>query len=445
MAGIRLGGLSSGLDTESLISQLMAAERLPRTRYENKQQVEEARKSTLTDIQSKLKALQTAVRDLRSTTLFAPTQSVATSDDTRVGVTRTGGVGTGAYSVKVTTVAAAEQRSFTYTPPASATTLDVGGHSTALAAGTTLADAISAINGDADAKVYASDVGGKLALSWRATGDASNADTVTGGATSGETLLRAGRNAAFEIDGVPGSSQTNTVTSVPGLTLSLKAPTSADVAITVGAPGPDTGKLKDKLKAFVEAYNAANDIMRTETREERVVGAANRVDRGKGVLRGDSGIAALQAQLRSALSATIATGSTGADQLADLGISTGTAAGSSTFSRDAVNGKLVLDEEKFAATLAAQPTRIKQLLGGTGAGVAQGFESVLDAALGAGGVFEQRLKSSDSEVARLKAQMTAFDGRLDLRERALRATYTRLEQSLSASQSQQARLGAQLG
>lgn len=445
MPPLRLGGLASGLDTESLITQLLAAERQPRVRFEAKQQVIEARKSTLTDIQTKLKALQTATADLRSPTLFNQTQSVESSDTTRVGVARTGGVGTGAYLVKVTQVAAAEQRSFTYTPNASASQITVDGHAIAIPANATLTEAIAKLNGDADGKVYASDVNGKLALSWRTTGTAANDDVVAGDTLSAPALLRGGRNALYEIDGTPGESQTNQVTSVPGLTLTFKAPTAADVAISVGPPAADATKVKDRVKAFVEAYNAANDLMRTELREERVANAGNRVDRGKGALRGDAGVAGLQAQLRQALGATIATGSAAFDQLTDLGISTGNAAGSTTFSRDAINGKLVLDEEKLTAALTADPTRAEQLLGGTGAGVAHKIEAVLTAALGAGGTFEDRLKGADSEIGRLKTQMTAFDERLELRERSLRATYTRLEQALSASQARQSRLSAQLG
>lgn len=437
MPPLRLGGLSSGLDTETIIAQLMAAERGPRIRYERQQDVAEARKSTLADIQSKLKALGTALADLRSPTLFADTQTVETSDASRVAVSRTGSVGTGAYMVKVTTVAAAEQRSFTYTPQASASSVDVGGHSTTLAAAATLEDAIAAINADGDAKVWASNVSGKLALTWRDTGAGANGQVVTGAALSGEAMIRAGRNAAFEIDGVAGTSSTNEITTLPGLTLTLKAPTTADVAITVGPPGPDTEKVTGKLKAFVEAYNAANDLIRNELREERVRNANSKFDRGKGVLRNDPALAQLQSQLRQVLSTTIGTGNTAADQLADLGITTGAAAGEASFSRDAINGRLVIDEEKMKATLLAQPTAVKQLLGATGgAGIAQAMEAILAPVTGTGGTFDQRATSADSEIKRLKDAMTAFDQRLELRERALRSMFSRLEQGLAASQAQ---------
>jgi flagellar hook-associated protein 2 len=440
---MRLGGLASGLDTETLVSSLMAAERGPRIRLDARQQVVEARKTTLQDIQNKLRALQTATADLRSPLLFLPTQSVETSDASRVGVTRTGSVGVGAYMVKVTQVAAAEQRSYAYTPQGAQSDFTVDGHTTKIPANASLADAVAAINGDADGKVYASEVNGRLALSWRATGTAANDDAVVADALGDETLLRAGRNALLEVDGVPKTSQSNTFTEIPGLTLALKAPTTADVAITVGPPQADLDKVKSKLKAFVDAYNAANDLMRNELREERVPNAANRVDRGKGVLRGDAAISQLQSQLRQALTQTFPTGSAAVDQLADLGITTGGSSGSGTFSRDAVNGRLTLDDTKLGETLAADPARVRTLLSGP-EGLAQALDKVLTPALGAGGAFESRVKSADAEIARLKTAMTTFDERLSLREKALRATFTRLEQSLQGSNTQSSYLAQQL-
>lgn len=449
MPPIRLGGLASGLDSETLITQLLAAESGGRIRYQRQQDVTEARKSTLNDIQTRLKALGTALADLRAPTLFADTQTVETSDPARVAFTRTGSVGTGAYAVDVLKVASAEQRTFRFDVQGTDSALTIGGHSTTIAANATLADAIAAINSDKDAKVYASDAGdGRIALSWRATGELSPAhpdQAVSGAAFSDDRMLRAGKDAEFSIDGGATIKQaSNEYTGLPGLTLTMKAPTTSSVAVTVGPPGPDTQRIADKLKAFVDAYNSANDLMRTELREEKVRDANTKFDRGKGVLRGDPQLTALQGALRQALQTTVATGRTAADQLADLGITTGAAAGEATFSRDAVNGRLVIDDTKLRAAITAEPGAVKQLLGGTGAGIAQAMEAVLSPATGTGGVFEERTKSADSELARIRRSMTAFDERLELREKALRAMFTRLEQSLASSQAQGSQLSSQL-
>lgn len=448
MAGnISFGGLASGLDTESLVTRLLAAESGAKIRYQRQLDVTEGRKNTLSEIHGKLRALGTAVADLRAPTLFAQTQSITSSDPARIAVTRTGSVGTGAYMLSVSQVASAQQRSYTYTAPGAADGITVGGHTTALAAGATRDDAITAINADPSAKVWASSLGdGKIALSWRATGDDFNGDVVTSGALSAEDPYRPGKDAKYRIDGgVEQTSSTNEIADkIAGLSFTIKSTTSADVAITVGAPGPDVDKITGKLKAFVDAYNAANDLIRNELREDKVKNATSKVDRGKGAVRGDATLTALQSSLRQALGTVVGTGRTAADTLADLGITTGGAAGEAKFSQDAVNGRLTLDEAKLKETLAAEPSAVKQLLGGTGNGIAQALEAVLQPAVGADGMFDQRARSADSELTRIRSSMTAFDERLAQREKTLRAMFTRLESSLASSQSQGSALSSQL-
>ena len=50
-----IGGLASGLDTNSIIQQLMSIEQQPKVRLQQKQVVEQARQSTLKDVQTRLK------------------------------------------------------------------------------------------------------------------------------------------------------------------------------------------------------------------------------------------------------------------------------------------------------------------------------------------------------------------------------------------------------
>ena len=57
MAGVSLGGLSSGLDTQSIIDQLMAIDRAPETRMKLQQSALQARQQTLTDIGTRLRNL----------------------------------------------------------------------------------------------------------------------------------------------------------------------------------------------------------------------------------------------------------------------------------------------------------------------------------------------------------------------------------------------------
>ena len=88
MAGVSLGGLSSGLDTQSIIDQLMAIDRAPETRMKLQQSALQARQQTLTDIGTRLRNLSDTVRDLGSTVTWANTQTLEVSDSTKMNATR---------------------------------------------------------------------------------------------------------------------------------------------------------------------------------------------------------------------------------------------------------------------------------------------------------------------------------------------------------------------
>ena len=60
-----LSGLASGLDTSTIVDQLMAIERQPETRVKMKQATENARQQALRDVQTKLQALQTSADALK--------------------------------------------------------------------------------------------------------------------------------------------------------------------------------------------------------------------------------------------------------------------------------------------------------------------------------------------------------------------------------------------
>src|SRR3954469_21538531 len=120
-SGISFGGLASGLDTNSIIDQLMAIERAPQDKLKLRQTTIDAKKSALGDIASRLKNLRLAAQDLKSPTLWLDTQTVDVNDPTKVAATRTGGAGTGAYQLTITQLATSSQHWLTYPTTPSAT------------------------------------------------------------------------------------------------------------------------------------------------------------------------------------------------------------------------------------------------------------------------------------------------------------------------------------
>ena len=81
---INLTGMASGLDTESIITQLMAIERQPQNRLTNEQRRAEGRKIALDDIARQLRGLKNAATDLKSTTTWGDTQTASTADATKL-------------------------------------------------------------------------------------------------------------------------------------------------------------------------------------------------------------------------------------------------------------------------------------------------------------------------------------------------------------------------
>ena len=109
MAGISLGGLASGMDTEAIITQLMTIEKQPKVRMQTQEIVEDARKSTLNDVRTRLQNLATAIATLSDPGTWGDVQTVESSDSAKVAVQRTGGGAAGATSILVDKLASADQ------------------------------------------------------------------------------------------------------------------------------------------------------------------------------------------------------------------------------------------------------------------------------------------------------------------------------------------------
>lgn len=101
-----IDGLSSGLDTSSIINQLMQIERRPQAVLSSRKNEEEAARTELTEIRSEINSLRNAAADLRLGSGWD--RLVATSsNEEAVTVEATSSATTGSYSFQVTSVATA--------------------------------------------------------------------------------------------------------------------------------------------------------------------------------------------------------------------------------------------------------------------------------------------------------------------------------------------------
>jgi len=451
---LNIGGLASGLDTNSIIDQLMAIERQPRARLDQQASLITVRQQALADFQSRLRSVEAAAKDLRSVTLWSQQQSVATSDTTRLSaaIVAGSGAGVGGYQVEVSQLANAAQRTYAFRSPASAGTITIDGHDTSVAANASLADVVSAINSDVNATVYAAATdSGTLVLSSRRTGDTGTGFIAvsdgTGSLTEDTAKAKQGRDALFTVDGVAGSASSNDVTNaIAGVRLTLRGVTtvSGPITVSVAAPTADTDAIKDKLRAFVDVYNSTVDAIRAKLDERSVPNPRTDADRQAGMLNGDTTLTAILSQMRQAIYTPVRGLPTGMSSLADLGVSTGSA--SATISRDALAGKLEIDDDTLDAALANNAAGVRDLLAGPAnvGGWVRAFERVVHDADTTGGTIDVRITGANAELKRLQRAMADMDDRLALKETSLRAQFTAMETALAQSQTQSSWLSGQL-
>src|SRR3954449_7814168 len=391
-----ISGLSSGIDTATIIDQLMSIERQPQTRLKTQVSLSAARKSALSDIQTRLKNLQLAAEDLKSVTLWANKQTVEVNDPTKAAVTLSGPAGTGSYQLNIGQLARGSQRWYTYATPSSDDTITFSnGHTTTITAGSDINAAVLAVNSDANAPVYASAVTDAqsgtqyLVFSSRTTGQTASAFTASASSLA-EDGSRAvgGLDAQYWVDsGTMKSSPSNVVTdAIPGASITLKGVTtvSGPVTVTVGAPAADNANVTAKVKAFVDQYNSTLDFIRTKLDEKTVPNPQTAAEQQAGLLHGDTMLEGILSQLRIAMTATYAPGNpTTLDQMNEIGVSTGAATGGA-LNADAIKGKLVFDATAFGNALASDPASVKNLISGS-AGFGQALDNLLSPRLPAGG------------------------------------------------------------
>jgi flagellar capping protein FliD len=108
MSTIQLPGLATGIDTQTLISQLMSIERRTIMMYETRKETWDQKKDALSDLESKLSALRTTVRDLSDEQKLRA-YNVASSDSDIISAEASYNAFEGNHSIIVNQLAAAER------------------------------------------------------------------------------------------------------------------------------------------------------------------------------------------------------------------------------------------------------------------------------------------------------------------------------------------------
>jgi len=465
---ISLTGLASGLDTDSIIQQLMSIDQQKITAVQNQQGGVTAHQSALKAIQSKLDAFSAAAATLSDAGTWKATQSVASSDSSKVDVALTAGAGIGGHTVSVSKLASSAQHGLSFTPSATAgkLTLYYGTDPNAtgaskvdidVPANATASDVATSINANENSPVYAAVInsGGvdKLVLSARKTGQGSDFTADTSALSAGQAVedpaySRTGTalNAVYRLDDdtTDRTSQSNTLTdAIPGETLTLKGVTTSPVSITTNAAAINTSTITKAVSAMVDAYNAVVTATRSELTEKPVVAKSSASDYKTGTLFGDSGLDGMLSQMKNVMTQTVS--GLGLSSLADIGITVPKSTGT-TPTQDATDGKLEFDSDAFSTALNADFTKVRSLF--QGAGTTKGFSSLISDFVssqdGTSGVLTGRVASDDSQLKDYTSQIDDMNDRMDDEQTRLKAQFSAMETALAQAQTQQAWLTSQI-
>ncbi len=465
-SALQITGLASGLDTNAVITALMAAQQQQVTNLQNQQSGITALNSQLTSIQTAMQTVADDAQALGNPSLFANAQTITSTNSTLIGATATSSAGAvvGSYSIGVTALASASQETFTFNSPSSADTITIGGQQYNLAAGASADTLVSAINSDPNGKAWATVTqegtnGGPatVVLSDRQTGVPAGNDLepTSGTSLSGGTNYIAGTDAEYTLNGSgPYYSSSNTISgaslggtgqptqgqgaqqTIPGVTVSLNGVTgSTPVTVTVGAPAPSAQNITTAVQKFVTDYNSAITQIQTQLNQ-----TPSSSDPTQGTLYGDSALQNLLSSMRQTMTTTISglTGST--NNMLDIGVSTGASTGSGSVSQSALSGDLTLDTNALTAALTSNATGVHQLMQSWSIK----FSSLVDAEAGPGGTISTRIQSDTSQSSFLTTQIQNLQQANTIKQNQLVQEFANMEAALSQNQSTASWLTSQL-
>ncbi|MDL2356506.1 MAG: flagellar filament capping protein FliD, partial [Pseudomonadota bacterium] len=438
-------GIGSGLDVNTIVTQLMAAERAPLNILQTKQSGFNAKLSAFGTLKSAISTFQTTVTALNATGLGA--NSTTVGDATTVGASATSAAIPGSYAIEVSQLARQYKLSSAGHADATAQlgtgsmSIQVGANAavTIPAADYTLkglSDAINAAKAGVSATIVNDGSANHLVITATDTGLA-NSIKVTAGAGLAEFAYdptsppagpppvmvqnQAGQDAKLKIDNIDIVKSSNTITdAITGLTLNLlKNNVGSPTTVTVAA---DKAAAKTAVTAFVDAYNKLSGTIKTMT-------AYNATTKTGAVLNGEGGATAVVTALRRALNTAVPGG--GLTALSDIGI---------TFQRD---GTLAADATKLQTSLDTNFSGVTALFAGT-----DGYATRLTAAttdmLGAQGLITSRTDGLNTAIKKNAVSQDDMNTRLNQTEKRYRAQFSALDSVISKMQTTSTFLTQQL-
>jgi flagellar hook-associated protein 2 len=245
------------------------------------------------------------------------------------------------------------------------------------------------------------------------------------GESGGYLLARDSLDAKFNLNGLDFLRPSNAVTdAIEGVTLTLKK--SQDLgsqAVSLDIK-PDTNGIKAKLKAFVASFNATAKFLQNKTMVDAHAGI-------RGDLAGEAVYLNLKTRMARAVQTKVeGTESQGIARLFDLGIT-----------RDRSGQLSISSEAKLDKALTENPDSVLDLFTSED-GVAVRVRNLMEPFVEATGIIDRQRESIGNRINTIDSRVKSLEGRLEMREKALRTQFAQLLSALTLVNTQSAMLNS---
>lgn len=422
-------GIGSGLDVNSIVTQLVALERRPIEALAMQKTKLNTELSSYGLLQSYMSNLQSIAQKLTTPTFWGQYSATSSVPDA-VSASASAGAMPASYQVEVGKLAQAtslSSRAFTAGETFETGTLTVTVGATAVditvAAGDTIEAVrgkINAANAGVSATIVRDATGARLLITGSKTG-AANAVTMATTAGSnlkalsyppdgvaGLTQRVTAIDAELSINGIALTSASNLLSDViDGVTLTLSKESATPVSVSVAT---STDALRKGIQDFVAAYNEANRYLAQQTKYDEATTTA-------GALQGDRAAVGLHQKMRS-LAQQDSSAAPAFTRLSDLGLE---------MQRD---GSLKVNDTKLTAAL-ANPAALAQAFSTAGSGFGHRFKALADGAVGTDGTLTSRASGLKDSIKRNEKDQQRYEDRIARTQARLMRQYSALDASLN--------------
>ncbi len=451
MATLQSPGLASGLDVNSIVQQLVAAERAPgASRIAREKAAVATEVSALGTLKGALSSFKTTLDPIKTLDSFAA-RSATSSDDDIFTATAKSGAAVGTYPIEVSSLATAQQLSSTVFAAGSTAIVGTGTLQISLGSSTinvgidstnqTLAGIRDAINKAPQnpgvrATIVTESGGAHLLLTSTKTGLANKIKVVVSSDnglqqlsynapsdTANYTPLKPAADASIKVAGYTRTSASNTITdAIDGITLNLKeADLGVEYTLTVAE---NVTAATTRVQNFVSQFNAAFNQLKELGKFDASSGKG-------GPLLGDSLLRNIATEFRNGAANPVTSASGTYKSLAEIGITT------------TKEGTLEVNDSKLSAALTSNFDSVAALFGSAN-GVAARLSASIGKRLESGADLAVRNANLDKRSKDVQTDQAKLDVRMALVEERLRKQFTSLDTVLSKLQSTSTFLTQQL-